>query len=178
MADLGEIVTFSGIIFKPLDPNPDLIDIRDIAHSLSNQCRFTGHSIFHYSVAQHSIYVSDITPQEHKMWGLLHDSSEAFLSDIARPIKNQKELGEIYKRVERRLSKAVADKFDLEWPIPESVLHADDVLLRTEQRDLMPNLLRLQGSIYFGKIIEKWTPEEAEGRFLGRYYELKEKNGK
>src|ERR1051326_5301684 len=113
--DTGAIMTFSGRWINPLNPRPEDIDIVDIAHALSNQCRFTGHTRFFYSVAQHSCLVSDECANPHKLGGLLHDASEAYLSDIARPIKAQPGFGEVYKTCENKLMIAVAKRFSLDW---------------------------------------------------------------
>jgi len=89
---MDHITTYTGEDFRPLDPNPDQIHIEDIAHALSLLCRANGHIIRFYSVAQHSINCAN----EAKARGLsmrvqtaclLHDASEAYLSDITRPVK-------------------------------------------------------------------------------------------
>jgi 5'-deoxynucleotidase YfbR-like HD superfamily hydrolase len=130
----GAIVTYSGTWIKPLEPDPELITIEDIAHSLSNACRFTGHVRDFYSVGQHSILCSWIVPVEDRLCALLHDASEAYLSDFASPIKQQPGFGELYKEVEGRLMEAIAVRFGIEWPMPDTVEWADKVLLRSEQR--------------------------------------------
>src|ERR1019366_9954250 len=84
--DDGAIRTYSGVRFKPLDPDP-AVGISDIAHALANQCRFGGHSSAFYSVAQHSVRVSEICAAEDALWGLLHDASEAYLVDVPAPLK-------------------------------------------------------------------------------------------
>ncbi len=128
------IQTFTGIAFYPMDPRPEDIDIRDIAHALSMMCRFTGHIREFYSVATHSVLCSRIVPESDAMWGLLHDASEAYIADIARPVKPYLTN---YKTVESKIMKAVAERFSLPWPMPESIHAADDVLVCTERRDLM-----------------------------------------
>jgi hypothetical protein len=168
----GEIVTYTGRIFNPLDPSPDDIAIEDIAHALGNICRFTGHVREFYSVAQHSYLASQIVPAEHALTALLHDASEAYLSDVSRPIKTQPEFGNTYKRYEERLERAIADRFGLQWPWPSEVKRADEALLRTEQRDLMPDLLRFEGDYYLFGTISGWTPGRAKAAFLSRYFEL------
>jgi hypothetical protein len=72
----GSITTFSDVRFWPLLPNPDDIRIEDIAHALSNQCRFAGHAREFYSVAEHCVRVSQLCRPEEALWGLLHDASE------------------------------------------------------------------------------------------------------
>ena len=70
------IETVSGRKFYFLNPNPEDIDIEDIAHALSMQCRFTGHTKWFYSVAEHAIWVSYLVPVHLALEGLLHDASE------------------------------------------------------------------------------------------------------
>lgn len=135
------IKTYTGKKFYPLDPEVELIDIKDIAHSLSNQCRFTGHSKFFYSVCQHSIHVSNVVKMNggghhDQMWGLLHDASEAYAVDLPSPVKNQV-VG--YADVERRIMSAVALAFGLPDKMPDIVKDADEIMLATEARDLMGN---------------------------------------
>jgi hypothetical protein len=68
---------------------------------------------------------------------------------------------------------AVAERFGLDWPMPESVHWADDVLLRAEQRDLMPGEYpREEADRWFPYEIHGWTPQFAEKRFLEMYSQL------
>lgn len=127
------IITHSGIKVHLLNPDKDEILIQDIAHALSNMCRFVGHTKVFYSVAEHSIRVADLLPKELKLWGLLHDASEAYISDISRPLKSQLD---IYKEVEEKIMRLVADKFNLVWPMPKEVKEADTIMLATEATQL------------------------------------------
>lgn len=165
------IATYTGEWIEPLNPLPERIKIEDIAHSLAMQCRFTGHTSKFYSTAQHSYHVSEIVPDEYKLWGLLHDASEAYVSDVARPVKHSfSEFGDIYRAVEEKLAEAVAERFGLVWPEPPEVKVADKMMLRAEQRDLMPNDPN-EGAIW-DKTVTPWGPEKAERKFLERFIEL------
>lgn len=125
----GCIQTFTGKWLNVLNPDPKDIDIVDIAHALSHNCRWTGHTKTFYSVARHSIYVANLLPEEHQLAGLGHDFSEAFLSDISRPLKNHL-IG--YKEIEDRLMHVIANKFGFQWPMHELVKWADDEALKYE----------------------------------------------
>lgn len=83
------ILTYTGKVFSYDEIVPDMIDIRDIAHSLSQICRYTGHTRLFYSVAQHSLLVSEKLPggPAEKLVGLLHDAAEAYTNDLASPLK-------------------------------------------------------------------------------------------
>lgn len=131
------ILTHSGTAFDPINPNPAAININDIAHALSNICRFNGHTRVFYSVAQHCVIVSNIVPAELALAGLLHDASEAFICDVASPVKPHLEG---YACIEHRIMRAVAEAFDIDPALfrhPE-IKRADLVALATEKRDLMP----------------------------------------
>lgn len=167
------IQTFTGRRFWPLDPRAEDIRIEDIAHALSNICRFTGHTLKFYSVAQHSVLVSRIVPPADALWGLLHDASEAYLTDIAKPVKESPAFAE-YKLAEDKLARVVAEAFSLPWPMPASVKKADCVLLATERRDVMRST-DLAWNVPAEPMLRRitpWTPEAAEQAFLDRYQYL------
>lgn len=164
------ICTVTGNWIQPIEPDPQAISIEDIAHALANSCRFTGHVSKFYSVAQHSYLVSTLVPDEDRLWAILHDASEAYLSDIARPIKNTPTFGKVYREAETRLMEAICERFSLDPEMPESVREADTMLLRAEQRDLMPND-PADGPIYENKIIP-WLPKTAKRKFMEQYEEI------
>ncbi len=165
------IQTYTKRRFDPINPDPEQIDIRDIAHALSLVNRFGGHTEYAYSVAQHSVIVARNVPRPDALWGLLHDASEAYLADICRPVKP---FIQGYKEAEEKLMRAIAERFDLPWPCPESVHVADRNALQTEMRDLMSPLAE-GWPVYgtpFPERIEPWSADLAETRFLRAYEEL------
>lgn len=169
------IQTFSGKKFYPLNPLPQEICIEDIAHGLANTCRFAGQCNVNYSVAQHSLLVSHRVPPEHALWGLLHDASEAYHGDLARPIKNHLPG---YRQMQDRLMAAIAQRFGLTLPMPPEVKIADNRMLVTERRDLMGRLWKpipdpsLDQYIPYRETVMPVKPQVAEERFLFRFQEL------
>jgi uncharacterized protein len=169
------IQTFTGVQFWPLDPRPGEIDIVDIAHSLSMQCRFAGHVHTFYSVAEHSVRASEIVPNPDMLWALLHDASEAYLVDLPRPLKQFSQLGRYYREIEHWLMAVICARFNLRRYQPDSVKEADRIMLVTEKRDVMgmpPKPWEDRESIPLNGQIQPWTQAEAKLRFLERYSEL------
>jgi hypothetical protein len=168
--------TYTGRQFWPIDPRAAEICIVDIAHSLANQCRFAGHCLQFYSVAQHSVIVSRICDSEDSLWGLLHDAAEAYLVDLPRPIKRFSALGARYKEVENAISLVVCERFRLPNAEPASVKKADNVALVTEMRDLMSRPPALWEEVRHNdplvEVIRPLSPQDAETEFLRRFAEL------
>ena len=171
----GSITTFSGIRFWPLLPNPADIRIEDIAHALSNQCRFAGHAREFYSVAEHSVRVSQLCRPEDALWGLLHDASEAYLSDIPAPLKELPAF-EAYRAAERSLQRLIVQRFGLAIEEPRSVTEADRTILGVEIRDLLKPVdgSRPAKASKTNRlaITHPWQPRVAKARFLSRFREL------
>jgi len=175
LGDWAQIYT--GKKFWILDPKEEGIDIKDIAHSLALQCRFNGHCKNFYSIAQHSILVSKLVPEDQALAALLHDAAEAYIGDIISPLK--KFLPK-FKKIELKIEKIIFEKFGVKNLNQKEIKKADNIALVTEKRDLMINL------------IEKWAeeenykpnpekiiplnPEESEKKFLERFEELKNNN--
>ena len=110
---MSYITTVTGKHFDPMDPGNQEFDIVDIAHALSLICRGNGHIRFFYSVAQHSIACAEEAiargySPEVILGCLLHDASEAYLSDVTRPVK--KELPQ-YLMAEEKLQRAIWQHF-------------------------------------------------------------------
>ncbi len=169
--------TYSGKHVYPFSPSPDEIDIGDVAHSLSQMCRFLGHTEGFYSVAQHSILVSQHVPRQDALWGLLHDASEAYLCDLPAPIKRDPQM-RVYRIAEDRLMAAVCARFGLNPEMPHSVRIADKVLLATEFRDVTTMndqawIVDECGQEPLSDFqIVPWSSAVAEAGFMERFREL------
>lgn len=163
-ANPNAILVHSKILFDVFNPISKNINIVDIAHALSNICRYGGHSPKFYSVAQHSVLCSLVPGSyQEQMEALMHDSSEAYLADMPRPIKRN--LPE-YIRIENNLLEVIFKHFGLTFPLTERVHKIDNDILEFEyisffdDTDNNPNF-------------DFWTPEKAKEKFLERYNELK-----
>jgi len=166
------IQTYTGKQFFPLAPKIDQICIEDIAQSLGKICRFNGHTLKFYSVAEHSIYVSHYASEKNSLWGLLHDAAEAYLGDIVRPLKP---FLNGYKEIEKNLSKCIAKKFNLEWPMPEEIKQIDIAILHDESIQVMgkkPQAWSQLSLSPLGVRIIGFDYSDATRIFLERYQEL------
>ena len=134
VADVGWMQTASCKVFRFAAPDAEDVDILDIASALSKTCRFNGHCEDFYSVAQHSVMVSQIVPPEHALAGLLHDAAEAYVGDMVSPLKRAMPA---FREVEDAVLAAIFERFGLMLPLPDAVKHADLVMLATEKRDLL-----------------------------------------
>lgn len=176
------IETFSGHPIDPLNPEPHRIHYTDIAHALSNQCRFSGHTVKFYSVAQHSVHVSEEVElmgasPEVQMLALFHDASEAYLVDMPTPIKRQMPEyraaeEKLQTMIERTLFPTFGQKGVCKSDAHVIIKKADLVLLATEARDLMndpQDWKTLQGLTPWISQIEAWSPEKSKFEFLTRF---------
>ena len=167
----GWIQTYTGARFWPLDPRPEEVSITDIAASLSNTCRYSGHTRGFYSVAQHSVLVSRHVKPQNALWGLLHDAGEAYLFDAVRPIKGH--IRDI-RDIEDRIMRAVCDRFNLPHEMPGDVRQIDEAILTDEKRCLMAPCEYDWGLSHPGIHIDikPMSPGDAREMFLDRFKEL------
>jgi len=174
------IQTMTGRRFDFVKMDVGSVDIRDVAHALSNICRFNGHTREFYSVAQHSVLASclvgmDLEPAQRLVAAqeaLLHDAHEAYVGDVTRPLK-QKVKG--YIDVEWPVQAVVRKALRLpEYPaefVKHAVKHVDEMLLATEGRDLMGTTedWELQAAPFMGFSIIPQAAPVARNQFIERY---------
>ncbi|HXT31412.1 MAG TPA: hypothetical protein VN716_19070 [Vicinamibacterales bacterium] len=172
--------TFTGRRFYPGQPTPEDVQIEDVAHALSNLCRFGGHCLRFYSVAQHSVLVSLLVPEHLALHGLLHDAAEAYLGDVIWPVRRVIERSSpVLEQLHGLADVAVRLKFGLRDLAPheaKELKRADLVALATERRDVMRETDHvwpiLDGVAPDDEPIEPWTPRGAKTVFLDRFIEL------
>ena len=176
---MSNIKTYTGVMFDPVHPEAERIDILDIAHALSMLCRANGHFRSFYSVGQHCINCA----REAKARGyservqlacLLHDASEAYLSDVTRPVKQ--ELPK-YLEIEKPLQEAIWRKYlgsKLTEEEKVQVFDVDDAMLFYEFKELMgTRLVEEEPELKSEPEFEFKGFEETAERFLRVYRELR-----
>lgn len=171
------MVTSAGRRIWPLDPRPGDLSIEEIAHALSLICRFGGHVPGgHYSVAQHSVYVSrcaaEVRP-DLALIALLHDAPEAVLGDVVRPLKRSGLVAPAYAELEAAWMRVIALDCGAQFggDLPPEVRDADDRVLLAERRDLFAGQSWREGRLsrpWMG-CVRPVDPRSAEREFLGRY---------
>lgn len=155
------IKTYTGIYVNVFNPTVDMISIEDIAHALSHQCRFSGHTRQFYSVAQHSILCSEHIDSELKLTALLHDAAEAYLVDVPSPVKRKLTN---YKEIEDNVMRVIAEKFKIKFPFDKRIKEIDEMMLVKEWEQLMDD----NPKEHFICL----KPEEAKQKFLVKYIEI------
>lgn len=172
------ITTFTKIHFNPLEPNAEDICIQDIAHALSMMTRANGHFPEFYSIAQHSIHCAQEAVARNftnrtVLACLLHDASEAYLSDITRPVKRRMLK---YKQYERVLQSAIYEKFLPGEITPEEKVRVkaiDDTLLFFEFKHYMQeDLEKPRELLYSNPIFEVRNFEDVEREYLDIFYKF------
>lgn len=172
-ADRGDwMLTASGGEFYPLDPRPDEVNIEDIAHALGMSCRYGGHSTRFYSVAEHCVLMATRAPRGLELATLMHDSSEAYLQDVIRPVKVHLTN---YLSIEDKLMHVIAYRFNFAWPMPAEVKRLDEAMIGAERTQAVRFPLGKAWSQWkpvepLGVTLQFWSPERAKQEFLDMFY--------
>lgn len=162
---LGQIMTASGALVAPYAMRPTDIRIEDIARALSNICRYAGQINRFYSVAQHSVLVSEIVPPRLRLEAMLHDAAEAYLGDLPAPIKRLPNFL-FYREAEHHIEALVRDVFRLSQDTKDwEQISKIDKALRVNEREALglPHVAR--GVPIEGVHISLWTPERSFANF-------------
>ncbi len=181
---MNTIRTFTNKTIDLYSPTVEDIDIIDIAHALSNLCRFSGHTHTFYSVAQHSLLVSYLVPYNAlRRVALLHDAAEAYLGDVVSPLKKMLNSSfqidggpAIYEELETAFNAVIAEKFGFLVSDLETVKHYDHMALELEQGYFFKGLSTVSRAENFARAFNHldpcFTPEIAKETFLSTYKEL------
>lgn len=159
------IRTVSGRYVNLLDPDPETIDIEDIAYAQAHTPRFGGHLPAPYTVAEHSMEVARMVPTRQ---ALLHDASEAYLCDLPSPLKA---MVPDYRAIEERMMHAIARRFGFPWPASDALKAADHIALQEEwhQRMLcLPGTAMPDGH----RIRRSGSPQGQQAAFLFMFSQL------
>lgn len=176
----GWIITFTGLHVYPFDFRPEMIDLEDIVHALSNLCRFTGHSRRFYSVAEHSVLISQALFEKTDspiiaLQGLLHDAEEAYLNDLSAPVKHMDCMVQ-YRAAGAEIERVILEYFGLPRVLDPTVKAADLGMLRTEGKFFFYDIDEWAPEIVKAKPIEVhpycWTPPMARGEFMKQFNRL------
>lgn len=182
-----EVETSTGKYLDMENPTSDAIDLEDIAHSLGNICRYNGHCLNYYSVAEHAVAVSKRLERKGyskliQLAGLHHDDAEAFLGDIPRPLKPL--LGNKYTELTDAVDAVVCE--GLELPFGPEAFHSDEVkesddwnlrieakhLLPSQGRGWLPNAAKEKILIVPDYYLNGIEPKAATKLYLARHKEL------
>lgn len=182
----GYFETVSGTKFHFRSPNLDEIKLSDIAHSLAKSARYNGHTVDidrHFSVAEHSVLMT--------LWGLtnrdwsgqmaltclMHDASEAFLTDVPSPMKQ--DLPD-FKAMEKAFEEVISKKFSLIYPLPREIKTLDGRIVRDERAQAMND----SGHVWVTDRLEPlgvklmfWSPREARDAFIRTFQSIVEVYG-
>ena len=165
------MLTATGGAFYPLDPRSEDIHIEDIAAALSKLCRYGGHTKQFYSVAEHCVLLAHAASDGMHLSALMHDASEAYLSDVIRPIKAHLTN---YKTIEAALERVIAQRFTLPFPLPAEVKALDEAIIADEKSQAVAFPKGKPWAQWtpvapLGVTLQFWTPEKAEYEFLAAF---------
>jgi hypothetical protein len=178
------IETYTGRRFWPLDPMPEDVCIEDIAHSLSNQCRFAGHSRGFYSVGEHCVLMAQAAPAKCQLEALMHDASEAYLLDFPKPLKHMPAMS-AYREAHARCMDVISKALGCDYSKCKKTIEILDMsMLAAEAKVLMrrEEFERESSSPEWGPVwaeemlarpidvkLQGWSPKESEWQFLKAY---------
>jgi hypothetical protein len=183
------IQCYSGVRFFPLDPKPEEIHYDDIVMGIAREGRYRNQTLWPYFVAEHSvivsIYAGKLAQERGEDWllcarqGLLHDASEAYIGDVATPLKRQPMMAG-YREVENVLQFAIYERYGVTPTLASTqIVHeVDRRVVIDEIRALMPDpdmwvrSTRMAGVEPLGATIACLSWQQAAAAFGQRWAEL------
>ena len=168
------IRTYSKKLIDPFNLKEEDVLLEDIAHSLSLQCRFTGHCQQHWSIAQHALLVANLVPTGFKFDAINHDDDEYCGNDITTQVKHHWSMW-FYRRYEKKRQRVIANVFGLEFPIPPEVHKCDKQALKIEQFLFMGyprpcNKFCCEVGIDYAKKLSELNMRQVEHSFIDNFY--------
>lgn len=173
------ITTYSGRQFFLTHATADDIYIEDIAHALSNVCRYVGQCRVFYSVAEHSVRMAELMISRYipelALPTLLHDSPEAYLNDVNTNLKWRLPA---YREIEAYLLGVILGKYMRpQYYTPQSMrmIKALDSMIRTPE---VLSLFPAHDGWVFDDLeyehVKPWSHKKAEKKFLKMFRKLYE----
>lgn len=155
-----------GLVDSPYDVTPEDTSLEQIARNLSRICRYVGNGRHFYSVAEHSVLISRLVPEEFAKDGLFHDATEIFTGDLHSLLKKLMFISgdTFYVDLETYLYRnVIAAKFGLNPELPD-IVHTVDKQFQGQE----------VSSLFYGQEYKLCglSPSRAEDLFLWRAYEL------
>ena len=172
--------TYTGLQVNPMNIQDEDIRPEDIAPALSLLCRGGGHMKQLYTVGQHCLNCAN--EAKARGWNtriifacLLHDASEAYISDIIRPVKQHLKT---YITIEETILRTIYQHYGLGVLSQEEqnqVKKIDNALLNYE----MPRLMNLPYSLPEPELastpdLTLKQPQETEKQYLEAVQKLQE----
>lgn len=164
-------------LFGPIslrDFNATNVDIKHIAHSLGNLCRYNGSCVDYYSVAEHCVLLSRWYRKQALNWNqlyfclalLIHDASEAYVGDMIAPLKGYCSW---IKQIENKLDIEIFRSFGLEFTeeLHKKIKIYDRMIRNDEMSRLIYPFKDLENKL--GVSIKCWNPKRAKQEFINEY---------
>lgn len=167
------IVMPSGCIVPLMRPYDYTPNIEDIASVLSTKPRFNG-CFGRYSVAQHSVLVSDLLPPQLKFRGLMHDAHEAFAGDVSSPHKQLfRHTNSFYDDFEHGWASRIRTYYQIPIDLGDAVKQADLKAMSIEIASLchpiaISSFIELGVYPEYSRDITVLSPQDARAQFLER----------
>lgn len=163
-------ISSSGVVYSLTNFQPEMVNLEDIAHHLSGECRYANATRFHYPVSEHSVLLSQVVPPRLKRVALMHDVAETWTKDIPCPHKDDNEKA---KELDVEITGITFDLYGLDIDLLDELHDYDKRICVDEMTQLMPfvdpAIMHLEPLGV--KIIER-TRKQYKQRFLDTFAKL------